>query len=141
MFEEQVTSLRVCFKCYFHFCDLSNRKEYKVVLLNGKVSHLLPRSAQHNAAPAKAFSTPPHKSLFAFAELCVQVLKSTSKGHMLHGLCRADIMQTLDGNFTLNEFESFEANYGGSFAEESGVSTFLDDFWAHELSKCITICN
>ena len=106
--------------------------------MNGKASHILPPSTQFKAKPSKSFSIHPHSDLIAFAERCVEVLKEWSNGSLVHGLTRVDIMQTADGNFSLNEFESFEANYfGKSLNEDIRVKNLLNQFWAVEIEKAL----
>jgi len=112
------------------------RKEYKVVLLNGKAAHLLPGAALHKVSPATKFSTYPHTDIKVFAELCVQILKAWNHDSIVHGLMRVDIMQSSKGNLVLNEFESFEANYYScNHCEEAQVSQFLVEFWKGELNN------
>jgi len=106
--------------------------------LNGKAVHLLPTSALHHASPSKRFSTYPHTHLKAFAETCVKILGEWNCCSIVHGLVRVDIMQTKDGNFVLNEFESFEANYySKSHTNEAIVEQFLCEFWKNELLSLI----
>ena len=107
-----------------------------MVLLNGKSSHILPKAAAHNPSPSKPFSTA--EALMRFAETSVRILKRNCKTSLVHGLMRVDIMQTVDGNMIVNEFESFEANfYSNNHCDEMHVSSFLTEFWMQEIKLII----
>jgi len=112
---------------------LANRKEYKVVVLNGKASHMLPQDAgvRLGSKAARSFSSYPHTDLFHFAEFAVDVLARRCRGSQVDGLVRVDIMQTLDGNMIVNEFESLEALYmSRSEVVTFDTVMFLKEHWA-----------
>ena len=106
---------------------LCNRKEYRVVLLNGKASHLA--NVGYNPSPQKAFSRHPHTELFSFAEQSLVILKDRCPSSIVDGLVRVDVMCTDNGDMVVNEFESLEADHGGTIDEEFAVSTFLTNHW------------
>jgi hypothetical protein len=115
---------------------LANRKEYKVVVLNGKVSHMLPQDAgvRLGGKNVKSFSTYPHTQLFRFAELAVEMLSKRCKGSHTRGIMRVDVMQTLNGNMIVNEFESLEALYMSTYpSQTSATEYFLRDYWAQTI--------
>ena len=112
---------------------LANRKEYKVVVLNGKASHILPQDAGVRVG-GKSFSSFPHKDLFKFAEMAVEILSKRCNGSHSSGLLRVDIMQTSAGNMIVNEFESLEALYmSASSCQTSSTHSFLREYWARTI--------
>jgi hypothetical protein len=121
---------------------LDNRKEYKVVVLNGKASHILPQDAgvRLGSKAARSFSSYPHEKLFRFAELAVEMLSKRCKGSHTRGLMRVDIMQTLGRNLIVNEFESLEAIYlSASPSETTDTQHFLREYWAHTIYDSLQI--
>ena len=50
-------------------------------------------------------------SLKKFAESAVKLLKAYNTGAIVDGLIRVDVMCTAHGNWVVNEFEGFEANF------------------------------
>ena len=119
---------------------LLNRREYKVVVLNGKASHVLPRSANGISASGKAFSTAPHCKLFQFAEMAVFLLSRRCPGSQSHGLVRVDIMETVHGNMIVNEFESLEARFDSTCSVTAhNTESFLMSFWMREIEKAIGV--
>jgi hypothetical protein len=125
---------------------LSNRKEYKAIVLNGIASHILPQKANGISCPGLAFSS--KKELFLFAESAVRCLKQNRPGSLVEGLMRVDIMQNCRGNMVVNEFESLEAIYESSDREAaevmSGVQCFMFTHWINAIKRSfneLTICN
>ena len=119
---------------------LLNRKEYKVVVLNGKASHLLPQSAgvRLGGKGVRGFSAYPHTDLFQFAELAVELLRERCPGSHTEGLMRVDVMQTGDGNMIVNEFESLEALYMSAASNQTDRTvTFLREYWAERVFDAI----
>lgn len=109
---------------------LKNRKEYKVVVLNGCASHVLPQSAGVQVNGSSTFSRAPHRALFRFAEFAVHRLLQMSEGTISNFILRVDIMQRANGNFVVNEFESFEAVYLSSSTKETHkAQSFFEDYW------------
>ena len=107
---------------------LENRKEYKVVVLNGCASHVLPQSAGVQVNGSSTFS--PHRVLFRFAEFTVHRLLQMIEGTISNFILRVDVMQRANGNFVVNEFESFEAVYLSSSTKETHkTQTFFEDYW------------
>jgi hypothetical protein len=116
---------------------LLNRKEYKVIVLNGRVSHVLPQGANGTrTADGRTFSTPPHRDLHKFAETVVSMLHHVCPGTITNYLVRVDIMQKQSGNLIVNELESFEAAYASKCdAETSATDAFVKNFWENVLCK------
>jgi hypothetical protein len=116
---------------------LSNRKEYKVIVLNGIASHILPQKANGISCPGLAFSS--KKELFLFAESAVRCLKQNRPGSLVEGLMRVDIMQSSGGNMVVNEFESLEAIYEPSDREAadvmSRVQRFMFSHWLNTIER------
>ena len=78
---------------------LKNRKEYKVVVLNGKASHVLPQKANGVVVKGgKGFSDAPHADLFRFAETGVERLSQICAGTISDFIIRVDVMQRANGN-------------------------------------------
>jgi hypothetical protein len=88
---------------------MRNRKEYKVVLFNGKYQYVnyKPKTPTHS----HAFSYEPHERLRRFAEYAVSELKVCCPGAITDGLVRVDVFQTATKSLVVNEFESLEAVY------------------------------
>jgi len=86
-----------------------NRKEYKVVLFNGKYQYVnnKPKTPPHS----HAFSYEPHERLRRFAEYAVSELSVCCPGAITDGLVRVDVFQTATKSLVVNEFESLEAIY------------------------------
>ena len=119
---------------------LVNRKEYKVVVLDGKAHHILPQKygVCKGVKDCKSFSSYPHLALFRFAELSVELLRRRCIASHADGLIRVDVMQTLEKNFVVNEFESLEAAYAGnSIRETSQTHNFLREYWAKNVFDCL----
>lgn len=120
---------------------LCNKKEYKVVTLNGKCLYLAKIKGN-----GKSFSVYPHYELFNFAESAVQRLQSDIPSSICSGLIRVDIMITQCGKLIINEFESLEAEFEAHAAIRDSVlqnqtENFLVEFWYSELTKALVTCN
>ncbi len=86
---------------------LKNRKEYRVVCMNGEVQYI----ASINRLKAGAvFSHAPHIELIRFVNEAIRLLKQSHIGAIVDGIVRVDVMQNAKGEFKVNEFESLEAN-------------------------------
>jgi len=116
---------------------LINRKEYKVIVLNGRVSHCLPqRSNGVVTTQCRTFSKPPHREIFKFAETVVSMLDHVCPGTITNYLVRVDVMQKQSGNLIVNELESFEAAFeSANEAETHATSAFVRTFWENVLCK------
>jgi len=119
---------------------LLNRKEYKVVVLGGKASHIIPQCANGTMANGKEFNffkTP--ESFLHFAEVAVMCLAKRCPGSHVEGLIRVDIMETAIGNMVVNEFESLEAVYdtphNASHQLTGCVKLFLMGYWVSVVEK------
>ena len=112
---------------------LKNRKEYKVVVLNGKASHVLPQKANGVVVKGgKGFSDAPHADLFRFAETGVERLSQICAGTISDFIIRVDVMQRANGNMIINEFESFEAVYTSGKVNEMHVAQrFFHEYWGN----------
>jgi hypothetical protein len=126
-----------------------NRKEYKVVLLNGQRSHIAPLPSSHKEC--KAYSKSPHTRLFEFAETAVKLLADAQPHAILDGLVRVDIFETqekesyVDANgiiglrnrWVVNEFESIEAQFTSTATKDALVLNFLHNYWIEKINNAI----
>jgi len=101
---------------------LPNRKEYKMVFLNGNFSHTAENDKKAN--PAFAFGTV--ESRVSFATEILTVLRQRLPGCLFAPLMRFDVM-FYDGKMVLNEIESLEAQFSGT--GDGNVGGFLEKFW------------
>jgi hypothetical protein len=86
--------------------------------------------------PGHAFSGGAHLSLKNFAESAVKLLKAYNTGAIVDGLIRVDVMCTAHGNWVVNEFEGFEANfYSSKSNEEYDAVMFLEEYWLHTIEE------
>ncbi len=100
-----------------------NRKEYKVIVINGTASYV----SHCTLTCGRAFSESPHTSLFNFAERAVSELALRCPCSMINrGVVRVDIFMTQSKNMVVNEFESLEADRLGS-AHGSTTEEFYAD--------------
>jgi hypothetical protein len=128
---------------------MQNRKEYKVVLLDGKASHIAVVNKSHRGSIA--YSSHPHSRLFAFAESAVSMLKNAKPYAILDGLVRVDVFETQEkeimvdknGNeitqkrWVINEFESIEAQFTSNARNDAFVYSFLYDYWFAKISSVL----
>ena len=115
---------------------LVNRKEYKVIIYNGRASHILPQKANGTSAHGVAFSRHPNHDVLKFAESIVSFLDHVCPGAMTNYLLRVDVMQKSTGNMIVNELESFEAAYeSANGAETDATNGFVKMFWEKVLCK------
>ena len=85
-----------------------------------------------------AFSGGAHLSLKKFAESAVKLLKVYNTGAIVDGLIRVDVMCTANGNWVVNEFEGFEANFYSSKArEEYDAALFLEEYWLRKIEEIL----
>lgn len=122
---------------------MHNRKEYKVVMLDG-VAQYVASILNHDKRKSqgginKAFSFYPHARLFKFAEDAVEVAKQTIP-LISDGLFRVDIFETINGSLVVNEFESLEADFPSGHLSAGGsdtVNTFLISYWSRKILACV----
>lgn len=115
-----------------------NRKEYRVVVLDGAAKYVA--NISKNPHEAWSFSSWPHKSLFAFAENAVNALKMACPVSLTQGILRVDIFQAADGRLVVNEFESLEACiYSTCAKQEAAALTWMVDYWRRELLNSIQL--
>ena len=106
---------------------LPNRKEYRVVVYNGKPTHI----AKVGHSKGKAFGC--ELSLFEFAANAVQALYSACPSTQKEGTIRVDIMQ-MGFMAVVNEFEGLEANISCKDARlDSGGRLNMINFWVFAL--------
>ena len=88
--------------------------------------------------PGHAFSGGAHLSLKKIAESAVKLLKVYNTGAIVDGLIRVDVMCTANGNWVVNEFEGFEANFYSSKArEEYDAALFLEEYWIRKIEEIL----
>jgi len=116
-----------------------NRREEKVVLVNGKAFHVASQSMNKKSTQSYKFART-DEELFRFAERAVKTFKARDPSFIMAGLVRVDIFCNLLGEFVVNEFESLEAAYFKSFDAEIQVKVALSHYWAGILRKCIMKC-
>jgi len=123
---------------------LSNLKEYKVVLFNGKALHLATIKGQTNKGSAFANYENGNADLHHFAEGAVRLLNQRCRCSITNQLFRVDIMESNDGGtkkWVVNEFENLEATYypsddkGG--AKQSKIAGHLFEFWERKLNEVL----
>jgi hypothetical protein len=116
---------------------LTNRKEYKVVVLDGVASHIIPQCANGISCEGSAFRYASAGDVMKFAEMAVLCLSRHCPGSQVDGLIRVDVMETKHGNLIVNEFESLEAVYEtphNAGAEVEGhVKLFLMSYWVRKV--------
>ena len=109
---------------------LERSKRIQGCCAQGCASHVLPQSAGVQVNGSSTFSRAPHRALFRFAEFAVHRLLQMSEGTISNFILRVDVMQRANGNFVVNEFESFEAVYLSSSTKETHkTQTFFEDYW------------
>ena len=115
---------------------MSNQKEYKLVLIGGKV--LWKSVVNHTPQRLAAFSPRGHKVLIKWAENALRALHRSCPQAICDGLVRVDIFQTISGSLVVNEFESFEADVDGT-DREFGLQTqgleILAEFYVAKFQK------
>lgn len=114
---------------------LTNGKEYKVILLDGKAEF----HTVKNKGLSKAFSD--KEKLYKFAETSLRILKEKRPGTIADGMVRVDIMERNDGQMIVNEFEGFEAGFGLNGTTDAKVLHCLTTFWANKLERLFEFTN
>ena len=114
---------------------LKNGKEYKVVCLNHKASHIKIK----NNHISTGFSN--SEELHKFAEDSIQLLEDELHSTILNGLVRVDIMLRNDGKMIVNEFESLEAEFVKSAITDNCVVTFIENYWFQILENFYIQCD
>jgi len=111
-----------------------NRREDKVVVFNGKASHIADKSINPCGGGHK-FAEP--DQLFEFAEEAVKLLKERVPSFLCDGLVRVDIFCDAESKLVVNEFESLEAtHYSANHTVECIVSQVLTNYWLSILNRC-----
>ncbi len=135
--------LKFCCEEFYHIMPyimlqacMSNRKEYKVIMLNREPVYLAESIGQNIG---KSFSLYPHLNLFTFAKRALDTLCERLPCVLSDGLVRVDIFRNKDGMFVVNEFESLEANYYSKndkgMLDEVMTRTFLYKYYAVKLNR------
>jgi len=118
---------------------LLNRKEYKVVVLGGVASHIIPQKANGITCPGRAFASGPE--INHFAEMAVRSLAKCCPSSIVDGLVRVDVMVTHCGNLIVNEFESLEAVFEPSEREHAEVwgklNRFMFQYWRRRIKNIV----
>jgi|APCry1669189241_1035207.scaffolds.fasta_scaffold26966_2 hypothetical protein len=132
---------------------LTNRREYKIVLIDGKgkqsivsrrrllmpcfylaVSHYGQRETQR-AGPAFAAGS---DALYPIAEEMCRLFKTAIPYAITEGLFRVDIMVRDSGEVVLNEFESLEATYSAPGQDKDVyVINALVKYWYRVLNELV----
>jgi len=111
---------------------MMNRKENKVIVLNGEATYVSAIASGSNRISAgginKQFADV--DTLLQFANEAVSRFVTNIPFAITDGLFRVDIFQTQEGKLVVNEFESLEANYS-SKKEALHLKTydFLIKYW------------
>jgi len=116
-----------------------NRREEKVVLVNGKAFHVASQSMNKKSPHCHKFAMT-NEELFEFAEEAVKTFKTRDPSFIMEGLVRVDIFCTRSGKLVVNEFESLEAAYFKTFDAEVRVKVALSRYWEDILRNCILQC-
>jgi hypothetical protein len=113
---------------------LRNRMEYKVIVLNGSPKYICPKF--QCPGNTRAFSKVPHtrQDILDFAKLAVMHLHRACPAAITSFMLRVDIMESNDGRFIVNEFESLEAMFESTPSNQLLVQTFLQSFWKSVIS-------
>jgi len=118
---------------------LINRKEYKVVVLDGEASHIIPQCANGITCEGVAFTHSSTMDVMRFAEIAVMCLSKRCIGSQTSGLIRVDVMETRDKNLIVNEFESLEAVFetplNAGAEVESHLKLFLLTYWVRVVER------
>lgn len=118
---------------------MANKREYKLVYLNGQFSHFASNSSQ-----GKAFLTDSQarERAIIFGHDVIKLIKTQCSAAVTDGLMRVDIFRNCYGNYVVNELESLEASHWGSAgtkgkANEDRVHVFLLNYWKEKLEACL----
>jgi hypothetical protein len=118
---------------------LHNRREMKVVCFGGRPLYVSTSSAKRSSDGInRSIPNKPHEKLFKFVEHAMHCYLTHCPYAILDGLFRVDVMQTKDGEYVVNEFESLEAAYYKGDYEEALVHTFLEKYWFEKLTSLST---
>ena len=108
-----------------------NRREYKVVALNGKPLYVANIATGSNKVSKpginKAFGST--NRLLEFAGEAIEQLLSNAPFAITDGLMRVDIFEDATGCMVVNEFESLDASYCSTTQWEMTTRTFLTKYW------------
>lgn len=116
-----------------------NKREYKLIFLNGEFSHF-----GHNSSQGKAFLTDDEtrERAVKFGQDVISLLKHQCSAAVTDGLIRVDIFRNCRGNYVVNELESLEASHWGSAGskgklQEDKVFVFLAEYWKAKLESLL----
>ena len=114
---------------------MKNFKEYKVVVFNGEPLFVLP--CKKLGKRCTSFCDDNQK-LLDFAKSAVQTLTQNCRHAIVDGLIRVDIFCNAAGEWKVNEFEGYEADFGThDVTEESLVVQYLESYWESSLRKFV----
>jgi hypothetical protein len=130
---------------------MQNRKEYKVVLLNGERKHIFYDRSQRR--DCGAFSKESPNRLFEFAQNALHLLRKARPHAILDYLVRVDVFETQEketytnedgkvsirNRWVVNEFESLEAQFSSSGDNDSEVYKFCNDYWLAKLENAVEL--
>ena len=120
---------------------LLNRKEYKVVVFDGKAQYIATSAKRRGE---RSFAKDNLEALLNFAEYAVMMLKEKSDDIDCEGIIRVDIMQSNSSHMIVNEFESLEAciwSSGRCVNQEGIMLRYQAAFWRTQLLKFIPLNN
>jgi len=108
-----------------------NRREYKVVALNGKPLYIAHIATGYNKKSTgginKAFGDT--DSLLTFAGRAIEKFRTNAPFAITDGLMRVDIFQDATGTMVVNEFESLDASYSSTTDWQMTTHCFLIKYW------------
>jgi hypothetical protein len=116
---------------------LANRKEYKVVIVDGRASYVA--DINQRSTVGKAFSVSPHSELKIFAEKVCEIFETFCDDGLILPMFRVDIMQTKSG-LVVNEMESLEACYFSKKFDKFELQTtdLIRTFWLSTIEMLVT---
>ena len=111
---------------------LANRKEYKIIILQGHAKYVADISQRKNCGTP--FSDSPHTNLKKLAEKVCEIFEARCAGALVLPLLRVDIMKSKNG-LVVNELESLEACYFSKQFDEFEAATYvgLQTFWKENI--------
>ena len=119
-------------------------QEYKVVVpMNDYGMNFAPFICDNHVKGKRrlVFAEGEEEKVVAFAVSAIAELQASNPGAVAYApLLRVDIMRMQDGRWVVNEFESLEAmssKKDGTGNHDSNLSTYLETFWVHELTRII----
>ena len=118
---------------------MSNTREYKIVLFNGKAIYTAYSPTSVNQGFKFSIENSREECRFHFAETALEMFKKRCPYAIADGLVRVDIFENQAGKLVVNEFESLEAGYSHAHISKTGiVQSLLDQYWVDKLFKCFS---